>query len=287
MPEVKIGIIGGSGLYHLKGMTEIEEVKVSTPFGEPSDDIVLGNLEGIKVAFLPRHGKGHRIYPGGLPSRANIYALKSLGVERVISVGAVGSLKEGIKPLDLVVPDQLIDNTKGRDSTFFTNSIVAHVAFAEPFCPELSRILFKVATRAGATVHKGGIYVAIEGPQFSTRAESQIYRSWGADIIGMTVMPEAKLAREAEMCYTMLAVVTDYDCWHPRHQSVTTEMILASQKKGIATAREILRLAIPEIPKERSCDCSVALKNAIATSPAYIPDKAKADLALLIGKYLK
>jgi len=287
MPEVKIGIIGGSGLYHLKGMTEIEEVKVSTPFGEPSDDIVVGNLEGIKVAFLPRHGKGHRIYPGGLPSRANIYALKSLGVERVISVGAVGSLKEEIKPLDLVVPDQLIDNTKGRDSTFFTNSIVAHVAFAEPFCPELSQVLFKVATSAGAKVHKGGIYVAIEGPQFSTRAESQIYRSWGADIIGMTVMPEAKLAREAEMCYVMLAVVTDYDCWHPSHQSVTTEMILASQKKGIDTARETLRLAIPEIPQARSCDCSVALKNAIATSPAHIPDKVKADLALLIGKYLK
>ncbi len=287
MAEVKIGIIGGSGLYKIEGVTEIEEVKPDTPFGKPSDAIILGNLEGTKVAFLPRHGKGHRISPSELPSKANIYALKSLGVERIISVGAVGSLNEEIQTLDLVIPDQLIDRTRVRDSTFFTNGIVAHIAFAEPFCPVLSQILFEAATKAGVKVHKGGTYLAMEGPQFSTKAESQLYRSWGADIVGMTALPEAKLAREAEICYARIAIVTDYDCWHPRYESVTTEIILTNLQTGVDTARKVLKLAIPNIPQERNCACTIALKDAIATSPEYISDRVKVDLALIIGKYLK
>ncbi len=284
--EAKIGIIGGSGLYEMVGMTEVEEVKITTPFGEPSDAIILGDLEGVKVAFLPRHGKGHQISPSKLPTKANIYALKLLGVERIISVNAVGSFKEGIKPLDLVIPDQLIDRTTGRDSTFFTNGIVAHIAFAEPFCPVLSQILFEAATGMGAEAHKGGIYLAMEGPQFSTKAESQLYRGWNADIVGMTALPEAKLAREAEICYASLAFVTDYDCWHPSCESVTTEMILTNLQKGAETAKKILKLTIPSIPQKRDCVCATALKDAIATSPKYIPEKIKEDLAPLIGKYL-
>ena len=286
MSTAKIGVIGGSGLYKMEGMTEIEEAKLSTPFGEPSEAIILGKLEGVRIAFLPRHGKGHGMSPSDLPVKANIYALKSLGVERIISVSAVGSLKEEIQPLDLVIPDQLIDRTKGRASTFFTNGIVGHVAFAEPFCPILSQALFEAATEAGAKVHQGGIYLAMEGPQFSTRAESQLYRSWGADIIGMTALPEAKLAREAEICYATLAFVTDYDCWHPGYESVTTEMILTNLRKGVDIAQEILKLAIPLIPRERDCACATALKDAIVTSPKYIPERTKDDLALLIGKYL-
>jgi len=287
MPEAKIGIIGGSGLYKMEGMSEVKEVKLTTPFGEPSDAIILGKLEGVRVAFLPRHGQGHRINPSELPARANIYALKSLGVERIIAVGAVGSLREKIQPLDLVIPDQFIDRTKGRDSTFFTNGISVHITFAEPFCPVLSQILFEAATKAEAKVHKGGVYLAMEGPQFSTKAESQLYRSWGADIVGMTALPEAKLAREAEICYARLAIVTDYDCWHPSYESVTTEMILTNLQKGIDTVKKILKLTIPSIPQHRDCACAAALKDAIATSPQYIPEKLKEDLALLIGKYIK
>jgi 5'-methylthioadenosine phosphorylase len=286
MSGAKIGVIGGSGLNKMRGMGEVEEVKISTPFGEPSDAIILGSLEGVRVAFLPRHGKGHRISPSELPAKANIYALKSLGVERIVSVSAVGSLKEEVQPLDLVLPDQLIDCTRGRDNTFFTDGIVAHIAFAEPFCPVLSQILFEAATKAGAKVHKGGVYLAMEGPQFSTKAESQLYRSWGADIIGMTAIPEAKLAREAEICYATLAFVTDYDCWHPSYESVSTEMILANLRKGVDTARKILKLTIPLIPQKRDCACATALKDAIATETKYISDRAKQDLALLIGKYL-
>ena len=286
MPEAKIGIIGGTGLYHIEGMAKIEEIKMTTPFGEPSEAITLGNLEGVKVAFLPRHGKGHRISPSEIPSKANIYALKLLGVERIFSVSVVGSLKEEILPSDLVIPDQLIDRTRGRDSTFFTNGIVGHIAFAEPFCPILSQILFESATKVGAKVHKGGIYLAMEGPQFSTKAESQLYRSWGAHIISMTALPEAKLAREAEICYAVLAVVTDCDCWHPDYGSVTTQMILANMQKGIDTAKKTLKLAIPNIPQKRDCACATALKDAIATSPEYIPEKTKEDLDLLMGKYL-
>ncbi len=287
MPEAKIGIIGGTGLYKMEGMTHIEEVKLTTPFGEPSDAIILGNLEGARVAFLPRHGKGHRISPSELPAKANIYALKSLGVERIISVNSAGSFKEEIKPLDLVIPDQFIDRTRGRDSTFFTDGIVAHIAFAEPFCPVLSQILFEAATISGAKAHKGGTYLAIEGPQFSTKAESQLYRSWGADIIGMTALPEAKLAREAEICYAVLAIVADYDCWHPSYESVTTEIVLANLQKGVDTAKKILKLTLPSILQSRDCACATALKNAIVTSPQYIPEKAKENLALLIGKYIR
>jgi 5'-methylthioadenosine phosphorylase len=286
MPEARIGIIGGSGLYKMEGMTGVEKVKVSTPFGEPSDAIILGNLERVRVAFLPRHGEGHRISPSELPAKANIYALKSLGVERIISVSAVGSLKEEIEPLDIVISDQLIDATKGRASTFFTNGIVGHVSFAEPFCPVLSQISFEASTKIGANVHKGGTYLVMEGPQFSTKAESQLYRSWGADVIGMTALPEAKLAREAEICYATLAIVTDYDCWHPSYESVTTEMILTNLRKGIDTVKKILKLLLASIPQKRDCACASALKYAIATEAKYIPKEKREELRLLIDKYL-
>lgn len=286
MVEARIGIIGGSGLYRMEGMTGIEKMKISTPFGEPSDAIILGTVEGARVAFLPRHGEGHRISPSELPAKANIYALKSLGVERIISVSAVGSLKEEIAPLDIVVPDQLIDATKGRASTFFTDGIVGHVSLAEPFCPVLSQLSFEASTRAGAKVHKGGTYLVVEGPQFSPRAESQLYRSWGADVIGMTALPEAKLAREAEICYVTLAVVTDYDCWHASYESVTTDMILTNLRKGVETVKQILKLLLPSIPKERDCACASALKHAIATDRKCITEEKRKQLGLLIGKYL-
>jgi 5'-methylthioadenosine phosphorylase len=286
MHEAKVGIIGGSGLYKMEGMTEVEGVKISTPFGEPSDAVILGNLEGVKVAFLPRHGEGHRISPSEVPAKANIYALKSLGVERIISVSAVGSLRAEIEPLDIVIPDQLIDRTRGRSSTFFTDGIVGHVSLAEPFCPVLSQALFEASTKVGAKLHNGGIYLVMEGPQFSTKAESQLYRSWGADIISMTALPEAKLAREAEICYATLAFVTDYDCWHETCGSVTTEMILSTLQKGIDTVGRILKLLIPSIPQARDCACTSALKYAIATETKYIPEKKKKELELLIGKYL-
>ena len=286
MLEAKTGIIGGSGLYKMEAMTGMEKVRISTPFGEPSDAIMLGNLEGVRVAFLPRHGEGHRISPSELPAKANIYALKSLGVERIISVSAVGSLKEEIEPLDIVIPDQLIDATRGRASTFFTDGIVGHVSFAEPFCPVLSKLLFEAGARVGVKVHKGGTYLVVEGPQFSTKAESQLYRSWGADVIGMTALPEAKLAREAEICYATLAFVTDYDCWHPNYESVSTEMILTNLRKGIDTVKRILKLLLPSIPQKRDCACASALKYAIATEGKYIPEEKKKELGLLVDKYL-
>jgi len=286
MAEARIGVIGGSGLYKMQGVTEAKKVKVSTPFGEPSDAIILGNMEGVRVAFLPRHGEGHRIGPSELPAKANIYALKSLGVERIISVSAVGSLREEIEPLDIVIPDQLIDATKGRASTFFTDGIVGHVSLAEPFCPVLSQLSFEASTQVGAEFHKGGTYLVVEGPQFSTKAEAQLYRSWGADVIGMTALPEAKLAREAEICYATVAIVTDYDCWHPSYQSVTTEMILANLKMGIDTAGKILKLLLPSIPQERECACASALQYAIATDAKYIPKEKREQLGLFIGKYL-
>ncbi len=289
MYEAKVGIIGGSGLYKVEGMMEMEEVKevkISTPFGEPSDAVILGNLRGVKVAFLSRHGEGHRISPSELPAKANIYALKSLGVERIISVSAVGSLRAEIEPLDIVVPDQLIDRTRGRSSTFFTDGIVGHVSLAEPFCPVLSQALFEASTKVGAKVHSGGIYLVMEGPQLSTKAESQLYRSWGADVIGMTALPEAKLAREAEICYATLAFVTDYDCWHPIYESVTTEMILTNLPKAIDTVRRTLKLLLTSIPQKRDCSCASALKCAIATETKYIPEKKRKELELLIGKYL-
>jgi 5'-methylthioadenosine phosphorylase len=286
MLEVKVGVIGGSGLYEMGGITEIEKMKVDTPFGDPSDAIVLGNLGGVRVAFLPRHGVGHRISPSELPAKANIYALKSLGVERIVSVNAVGSLKGDIEPLDVVIPDQLIDCTKGRASTFFTGGIVGHVSFAEPFCPVLSQISFDAGKKVGVKVHKGGTYLVMEGPQLSTRAESQLYRSWEADVIGMTALPEAKLAREAEMCYVALALVTDYDCWHPTYESVTTDMILTNLRKGIDAVQRILKLLLPLIPQQQNCGCASALKYAIATEKKCIPREKRKELDLLIGKYL-
>ncbi|MGQ9546595.1 MAG: S-methyl-5'-thioadenosine phosphorylase [Dehalococcoidia bacterium] len=285
MHGARIAIIGGSGLYKMRGMTGVEEVNVSTPFGEPSDAIVLGDLEGVRVAFLPRHGKGHRIAPSELPAKANVYALKSLGVERIISVSAVGSLNEQIAPLDIVIPDQLIDCTKGRDSTFFTGGMVVHVSLAEPFCPVLRRLAIEASAKVGAKVHESGTCLVIEGPQLSTKAESQLYRSWGADVIGMTALPEAKLAREAEICYATVAVVTDYDCWHPAYESATAEMILANLKKGIDTVKRILKLMLASIPQNRDCVCTSALKYAIATGPKYIPKEKKRELGLLISKY--
>jgi 5'-methylthioadenosine phosphorylase len=286
MGKARIGIIGGSGLYRMDGMAKVEELRVSTPFGEPSDAIILGNLEGVQVAFLPRHGEGHRIGPSELPAKANIYALKSLGVERIISVSTVGSLKEEMAPLDIVIPDQLIDATKGRANTFFTGGIVGHVSFAEPFCPILSQLSFEASAKAGAKIHKGGTYLAMEGPQLSTKAESQLYRSWGADVIGMTGLPEAKLAREAEICYVTLAIVTDYDCWHPTYESVTTKMILSNLHKGIDTIKRILRLLLPSVPQERDCACAAALRHALVTDKKYIPKQKKKELWLLINKYL-
>jgi 5'-methylthioadenosine phosphorylase len=286
MREAKVAIIGGSGLYKMEGMTGIEKVEVNTPFGEPSDAIILGTLAGMKVAFLPRHGEGHRISPGELPAKANIYALKSLGVERIISVSAVGSLKEEIRPLDIVVPDQLIDATRQRASTFFAGGIVGHVSLAEPFCPVLSQLSFEATTKARARVHQGGTYLVVEGPQFSTRAESQLHCSWGVDVVGMTASPEAKLAREAEICYATLAIVTDYDCWHPGYESVTAEMILTNLRKGIDTVRTILTLLLPSLPERRDCACADALKHAIVTDPKYIPEMKRKELELLIGKYL-
>jgi len=286
MAQAQVGIIGGSGLYELEGMTDVEKVTVTTPFGEPSDTIVLGDIEGVRAAFLPRHGTGHWRSPSELPAKANIYALKSLGVESIVSVNAVGSLREEIVPSHVLVPDQLIDWTKGRDSTFFTGGVVGHVSFADPFCPVLRGVLLEAASAAETVVHDGGTYIVMEGPQFSSRAESRLYRGWGADVIGMTALPEAKLAREAELCYAVLAFVTDYDCWRSGSEPVTTEMILSNLRKGVDGAKKILKLAIPAIPRERNCRCDRALEYAIATSPAYMPDKLKQDLKLIIGKYL-
>ena len=286
MPEARIGIIGGSGLYKMEGMTDLREEIVDTPFGKPSDSIVLGTLEGERVAFLPRHGRGHRINPTQLPVRANIFALKTLGVEWLISISAVGSLKEEMRPLELVIPDQLIDRTRQRSSTFFDDSLVAHIAFSDPFCPVLSDLLHRSAQRAGAVSHKGGTYVVMEGPAFSTRAECTVYRSWGADVIGMTALPEAKLAREAEMCYATLACVTDYDCWREATESVTVEMVVANLMRNVSTSKQVLTNIIPTIPEQRSCPCASALKDAIITSPDVIPGDLKEKMHPIIGKYL-
>ena len=286
MPEARLGVIGGSGLYQIEGLTDVEEVRVKTPFGDPSDAIVLGTLEGERVAFLPRHGRGHRISPTEIPVRANIYALKSLGVERIISVSAVGSLKETLPPLDLVIPDQLLDRTRSRVGSFFGGGMVVHVGFADPFCPALSQALHQACQGEGVGVHKGRTLVVIEGPLFSTRAESFLYRSWGADIIGMTALPEAKLAREAEICYATLASVTDYDCWHQEHASVSIEMVISNLQKNVERAKRVLRKLVRAIPRERDCPCPTALKDAIITDPRLIPARKRQELALLIGKYL-
>jgi len=284
----EIGIIGGSGLYEMGGVTEAHEVAVETPFGPPSDVLVLGTLEGRKVAFLPRHGRGHRISPSEINFRANVYALKSIGVERILSVSAVGSLKEKYAPLHMVIPDQFVERTFARPSTFFGRGLVAHVAFAHPFCADLGRVLGTAARAAGATVHEGGTYICIEGPQFSTRAESELYRSWGMDIIGMTNLQEARLAREAEICYSTLAMVTDYDCWHPDHDAVTVDQIIQNLVTNAAAARNVLRETVKNVPSgPRRCECASALSHALITAPETVPPQVKLDLAPIIGKYVK
>jgi 5'-methylthioadenosine phosphorylase len=286
MPQAKIGVIGGTGLYDIEGLTDIEEVDINTPFGRPSDTIVVGRLEGVGIAFLPRHGRGHRLSPTEVPSRANIYALKGLGVERIISVNSAGSFKSEIKPGELVIPDQLIDRTRGRVSTFFGEGIVAHIPFAEPFCPVLSQVLYQAAGEVGAGVHRGGTYVVMEGPAFSTRAESRLYRAWGADIIGMTALPEAKLAREAEICYAIIGCVTDYDSWHEKHEPVAVDVILDRMCQNVEAAKRIIKLSVARIPQRRDCECATALKTAIVTSPEAIPAEQKKKLSLLIGRYI-
>ena len=284
----RIGIIGGSGLYQIEGIKNIEETSVSTPFGKPSDKFTIGKLEGKEVVFLPRHGKGHRISPSEINYRANIYAMKKLGVERIISVTACGSLKDEIKPLDFVAVDQFIDRTnQARQMTFFDRGIVAHIAFAEPVCKELNQLLCDAGKSLKLNIHKGGTYLNMEGPAFSTLAESNLYRSWGIDVIGMTNMPEAKLAREAEICYSTLAAVTDYDCWHPHYDTITIDIVIKNLQKNIENAKNILSALIRTLPKKRDCACKEALKFAIVTDKKLIPDKVKKDLGIIIGKYIK
>jgi len=287
MNSARVAVIGGSGFYRLSGLADVEETRLDTPFGPPSDAIVTGTLEGQRIAFLPRHGPGHRLLPSEVPSRANIYALKTLGVEIVIGVNAVGSLKEEIEPQHFVVPDQLIDCTRGRPSSFFGDGLAAHIAFAEPFCPVLRGALTAAGHEVGAPLHDGGTYVVIEGPALSTRAESNLYRSWKAEIIGMTALPEAKLAREAEMCYAILACATDYDVWHPQHEEVTAEMIIANLEKSLALSQEVLRLALRLLPEQRKCACPSALKNALVTPLEKVPQATKDRLAPILGKYVK
>jgi 5'-methylthioadenosine phosphorylase len=285
--RAEIGIIGGSGLYDMAELADRSEEVVTTPFGDPSGPYVLGTLRGKKVAFLPRHGVGHRIMPSELNFRANIYGFKVLGVERILSASAVGSLTEEYNPLDLVVPDQFFDRTRGRISTFFGRGLVAHVAFAHPVCRDLSSVVADSAQAIGATVHRGGTYVNMEGPQFSTLAESKLYRSWGMDVIGMTNLQEAKLAREAEMCYATLALVTDYDSWHPDHDSVTVDLIIANLLQNAATAKAAIAEAVGRIDGARTCECATALATAIITQRDLSPERTKRELAPLIGKYVK
>jgi 5'-methylthioadenosine phosphorylase len=287
MEQVQIGIVGGSGLYDMAEVSDRREVTLTTAFGEPSGPYVLGTLRGKRVAFLARHGAGHRLSPSELNFRANILGFKMLGVEYLLSASAVGSLKQEYKPLDIVIPDQFVDRTKGRASTFFGAGLVAHVGFAHPFCKHLSGIAYDSGVRAGATIHKGGTYVCMEGPQFSTLAESNLYRSWGMDIIGMTNLQEAKLAREAEICYTTIALVTDYDCWHPDHDSVTVDMIVANLTQNAVTAQKIIAQAVENLPYERTCECASALKFALITRPDAVPANTRRSLAPLIGKYLQ
>ena len=287
METVHIGIIGGSGLYDMADVTDRSEVTLTTPFGEPSGPYLLGTLRGKRVAFLARHGAGHRLLPSELNFRANIFGMKMLGAEYILSASAVGSLKEEYKPLDIVIPDQFIDRTRGRIGTFFGRGLAAHVGFAHPFCKILSRLVSASGQDSGAVVHTGGTYVCMEGPQFSTLAESKLYRSWGADIIGMTNLQEAKLAREAEICYSTIALVTDYDCWHPDHDSVTVDMVIANLMQNAKTAQSIIAKAVEGLPYDRSCECASALKYALITRPDAIPAQVRQDLAPLVGKYLQ
>ena len=285
--KVSIGVIGGSGLYEMEGLTNVRNVRVATPFGKPSDDYLIGTLFGRRVAFLPRHGRGHRIMPTDINYQANIYGMKKLGVERIISVSAVGSMKEDIKPGDIVIPDQFYDNTKHRRSTFFGSGIVAHVGMADPVCDDLSKILIQAGMKAGAQVHRGGTYLCMEGPQFSTRAESLTYRTWDVDVIGMTNATEAKLSREAEICYSTIALATDYDCWHHSEEAVTVEAVLAVMKHNVETSRAMIKEAVQMLSDKPSCGCGDALKNAIMTPEKLVPARTKKDLAPIIGKYMK
>jgi len=287
LQQAEIGIIGGSGLYHMPGFSDVREVEQRTPFGDPSDAFILGMLDGRKVAFLARHARGHRLLLSELNFRANIYGFKQLGVERIISVSAVGSLKEEHKPLDFVIPDQFFDRTRHRVDTFFGDGIVAHVGFGDPVCGEMTKIVAGVCQAAGVTGKLGGTYICMEGPQFSTKAESNVYRSWGADVIGMTNLQEAKLAREAEICYVTVAMVTDYDCWHPHHDAVTVEQIVSVLVKNAENAAKVVKAAVSAMPKTRSCKCGQALANAILTDPAKIPTATKEKLHLIVGRYLK
>lgn len=288
MPNAKIGIIGGTGLYKMEGLKKTEAITVHTPFGSPSDNYLVGELDGIKVAFLPRHGMGHRILPHELNFRANIYGFKKIGVERIISVSAVGSMREEIEPLHMVLPDQFFDRTRKRIDTFFGGGIVAHVSFSHPICLQLRSTLYEKIKELGLTVHNGGTYLCIEGPQFSTKAESYIYRSWKVDIIGMTNLQEAKLAREAEICYATIALVTDYDCWREDEDNLSIEMIINNLNKNTENVKNVIRKVVPEIVTlERNCPCCSALKNAIITQEDMIPDTVKEDLAIIIGKYIK
>jgi 5'-methylthioadenosine phosphorylase len=287
LPQAEIGIIGGSGLYSMPGLTKAKEVRVKTPFGGPSDAYVCGTLEGRKVAFLARHGRGHRILPSELNFRANIHGFKQLGVERIVSISAVGSLKEEHKPLEFVIPDQFFDRTRHRVDTFFGNGIVAHISFADPICPELARVVESACGHAGVVGKRGGTYLCMEGPQFSTKAESNVYRSLDMDVIGMTNLQEAKLAREAELCYVTVAMVTDYDCWHPHHDSVTVDQVVAVLVKNAENAAKVVRKTIAAMPQARSCRCGSALAHAILTERKAIPAATKKKLNLIIGKYVK
>jgi len=285
--KIRIGIIGGSGLYNMEGLSNVTPVTLDTPFGHPSDEYVVGTLEGVRVAFLPRHGRGHRITPSEINFRANIYGFKLLGASHIISVTAVGSLKEDIHPLDIVVPDQFYDRTKNRQSTFFGTGLVAHIAFANPVCPDLGSLLSNTAKGLGITTHKGGTLVCIEGPAFSTRAESNLYRQWGMDIIGMTSLQEAKLSREAEICYAAMALVTDYDCWHEDETAVTAATVVENQKKNIVNAKQVIRTIVSKIPQARACLCPKALAGAIMTDEEAISKETRERFGSLVDKYFE
>ena len=290
MATAQIGIIGGSGLYQMQELRDVEEVSIDTPFGKPSDNLILGTLDDVRVAFLPRHGRGHKILPTDLPFRANIFAMKLLGVERILSASAVGSLQERYAPLDMVIPDQFFDRTRARthESTFFGDGIVAHMAFAHPVCGELGDVLENASRLTGVNVHRGGTYLCMEGPAFSTKAESYVFRQWGMDVIGMTNLQEAKLAREAEICYATLALVTDYDCWHEEHDAVTIETVVANLNRNVHNAQLIIRESVKTLKgQQRTCNCGSAMKNAIFTAPEMWLGETARKLDPIIGKYSK
>jgi len=284
--QAEIGVIGGSGLYNMQGFEASREITLETPWGRPSDAYIVGRLAGRQVAFLARHGRGHRLMPSELNFRANIYGFKLLGVERIISLSAVGSLKPEHQPLDFLIPDQFFDRTRGRPSTFFGEGLVAHISFADPVCPQLSQLVYEACLREGIRARRGGTYLCIEGPAFSTKAESELYRRWGMDVIGMTNLQEAKLAREAEICYVTVAMVTDYDCWHPEHDAVTVEQIIEHLNRNAENAARVVRRTVASLPTERSCKCGSALANAIITDPKAVPEATRKKLELLVGKYL-